>query len=43
MTDLETLKAMVAALETSSRPRVEWTQILFHAWAVLKPGKPLKH
>lgn len=43
MTDLDTLKAMVAALEKSDRPRVEWTQILFHAWGVLKPGKKLRH
>lgn len=39
MTDLETLKAMVAKLETSDRPRVEWTAIMFHAWGALKKAK----
>lgn len=41
MTDLETLKAMVAALEASDKPRVEWFAIMCHAWAVLKGRKPI--
>lgn len=36
MTDIETLKAMVARLETSDRPCVEWLLIYFHALRVVK-------